>query len=452
LSHVEGQPGEVDRFVWQKAGRDRYEKLLGLYVTPPAWVIRFARFQGDVAERAEEYQVDVDGSGRVFRVNHNLPEARPGENLTEDEARGIARAALDEPTNFKEVSATAGKRPARTDWTFVFKDTRDYGLPEGEPRISIEVAGDQVADTARYVYVPEEWSRNERRQRNLPTIFGLACTIAVVAIVVGGAVVGVIHWSRKRAFSSRTFFTLFGILFLLGAVNIVNSWPALAAEASTAQPLALQGGIIIVTSLVAGLFTAAALALVAGLASANSNASQRLPLGRSILPGVSVGLVLAGAGALARNAAPSMSPFGGNLAAASMLVPAIGAAIGPLTAFFTQTLVLLSVMYAFDRRPRAAALWIIVGIAVAGSSGIETIPSWLIAGATTGLLLMIAYTLVFRHRRELLLISTATLAILSTIRDGLQHAYPAALAGSIAAAILLAIAQWVWFRTSATVE
>ena len=452
LSHVEGQPGEVNRFVWQKAGRDRYEKLLGLYVTPPAWVIRFARFQGDVAERAEEYQVYGDGSGRVFRVNHNLPEARPGENLTEDEARGMARSALDEPSNFKEVSAMAGKRPARTDWTFVFKDTRAYGLPEGEPRISIEVAGDQVADTARYVYVPEEWSRNERRQRNLPTIFGLACTIAVVAIVVAAAVVGVIHWSRKRAFSSRTCFTLFGILFLLGAVNIVNSWPALAAEASTAQPLALQGGIIIVTSLVAGLFTAAALALVAGLAGANANGAQRLPLGRSILIGVSVGLVLAGSGALARNAAPAMTPFWGNLAAASMFVPAIGAAIGPLTAFFTQTLVLLSVMYAFDRRPRAAALWIIVGIAVAGSSGIETIPSWLIAGATTGLLLMIAYTLVFRHRRELLLISTATLAILSTIRDGLQHAYPAALAGSIAAAILVAIAQWVWFRTSATVE
>jgi hypothetical protein len=57
LSHVEGQPGEINRFVWQTAGRDRYQKLLGVYVTPPSWVVRFARFQGDVAERAEEYQV-----------------------------------------------------------------------------------------------------------------------------------------------------------------------------------------------------------------------------------------------------------------------------------------------------------------------------------------------------------------------------------------------------------
>src|SRR5260370_165683 len=57
LSHVQGQPGEENRFVWQKAGRDRYERLLGLYVTPPNWSVRFARFQGDVAERAEEYHV-----------------------------------------------------------------------------------------------------------------------------------------------------------------------------------------------------------------------------------------------------------------------------------------------------------------------------------------------------------------------------------------------------------
>src|SRR5207237_5197159 len=54
LSRVEGQPREQHRFVWQKAGESVYEKLLGLYVAPPDWIARFARFQGDVAERAED--------------------------------------------------------------------------------------------------------------------------------------------------------------------------------------------------------------------------------------------------------------------------------------------------------------------------------------------------------------------------------------------------------------
>src|SRR5438477_6085833 len=115
----------------------------------------------------------------------------------------VAVGALESPANFTGVSADAAKRPARTDWTFVFKDTRDYGLPEGEPRISIEIAGDQVVDTARYGYVPEEWSRSERARQNLPGIFGLVWLIIVIAIGVGGAVVGIATRSRKRAFSAR---------------------------------------------------------------------------------------------------------------------------------------------------------------------------------------------------------------------------------------------------------
>ena len=447
LPHVEGQPGEVNRFVWQKAGRDRYRKLLGVYVTPPSWVVRFARFTGDVAERAEEYQVYVDGSGRAFRVSHDLPEARPGKNLTEGDARVIAESAVGEPLSyFKEVSADARKRPARTDWTFVLKDTRDYGLPEGEPRVSIEVAGGEVVDTARYVYVPEEWSRNERAQRNIPTILGVVCTIIIVSIVLGGAVVGVIHWSRKRPFAASVFAAVLSTLFLLGAINVINGWPAFAAQASTAQPLGLQLGIIIATSLVIGIFSAAALGLVAGLVSANRKASSTLPTGQNILLGILVGLAMAGAGALARHAAPSTSPLWGSLGPASAFIPVAGAALAPLGGYFTQTLILFTVLYLLDRKPRAAWFWIVVGLAISGSGSIDTIPAWLILGATTGIVLLLAYKFVFRHRPELLVITTGTLTILSAIRDGIQHMYPAALAGSFAAVALVTIAAWIWFR------
>ena len=65
---------------------------------------------------------------------------------------------------------------------------------------------------------------------------------------------------------------------------------------------------------------------------------------------------------------------------------------------------------------------------------------------------MIAYVLVFQHQPELLLVTTATLVVLSTIREGLQYAYPGALLGSIAAAMLLAIVAWVWFRGSVKVS
>jgi hypothetical protein len=449
LSSIEGLPREVDRFVWQKAGRDRYMKLLGVFVTPPSWVVRFTRFKGDVAERAEEYRVYIDGNGRAFRVNHDLPEARSGKRLMEDEARSIAVSALGDASQFKEVSAEASKKPARTDWTFVFKDTRDYGLPEGEPRVSIEVAGDQVADTVRYVYVPEEWSRKERAQRNLPAIFGLLCTILVIAVVAGGAVIGAVHWSRKRAFSTRVFGAVFAILFLLGTVNILNSWPILASQASTTQPLELYVGTIIVTTLVFGLFSAAGLGLVAGLVAASwQRPSTDALAGHRIVLAVSVGLVMAGAGALARHILPSTSPALGNLGPASTFVPFISTALSPLSVFFTQVLTLLIVLYLLNRHPHAAVVWIIAGIAIAGSSGIETVSSWLVLGSITGVLLMLAYVFVFRYRPELMLVTVATLVILSTLRDGFQQTYPSAISGSIIAAVLVALVAGVWFRGS----
>jgi hypothetical protein len=446
LSRGEGQPGGTDRFVWQTAGPERYRKLLGVYVMQPSWMVRFARFHGDVAERAEQYQVYSNGAGEIFRVSHELPEAKPGKNLTEDEARIIAVRALGDQSQFKEVSAQVAKRPSRTDWTFVFKDTRDYGLLQGEPRISIEVAGDQVTDTVRYVYVPEDWSRNERARRNLPAIFAVVCTITIVTIVVAGAIVGAIHWSRKRPFSARAFFAVFGAVFLLVAASVINNVPVFASQASTAQPLELQIGILIVTSLVFGVFTAAGLGLVAGLVAGDLRASGSLPVGKRLVIGVSIGLALAGAGSLARHVAPSTSPLWGNLAPVSAFIPFVVSALGPVNAFFTQAAILLTVLYGIHRRGRGSGIWIFLGIALAGSSSIETIPSWLIIGFTTGIVLMLAYLLVFRHCPELLLITTGTLVILSAIRDGVQRTYPLALPASLAGALCVAVTAWICFR------
>jgi hypothetical protein len=139
------------------------------------------------------------------------------------------------------------------------------------------------------------------------------------------------------------------------------------------------------------------------------------------------------------------------MAAASAYVPFVGMAISPLTAFFVQSVVLLTVVRALTRRPRALAFLIIVGLAVAGSGSIETIPSWIVVGLTTGIVLMLAYLLVFRHQPMIVVPATATAIAFSVLRDGIQHPFPTAIAGSIAAAALAAIVAWVWYRGSATV-
>src|SRR5262249_5181472 len=160
---------------------------------------------------------------------HDLPEGTPGKNLTEDEARAIALQVLPGSSNFKEISADAQKRPARTDWTFTFKDTRDYGLPEGEPRISTEAEGDHIVYTLHHVSGPDEWASTERGRQTLPNILSTICIVLIASIGASAAIIGAIHWSRNRRFSSKTFVAVFATLFITEVVNVVNNLPLIAS-------------------------------------------------------------------------------------------------------------------------------------------------------------------------------------------------------------------------------
>ena len=166
-----------------------------------------------------------------------------------------------------------------------------------------------------------------------------------------------------------------------------------------------------------------------------------------LVAGASLGLAFAGIGAVARHAVPSTSPLWGNLGPASAFIPFVTAALSPITGFFIQAIILLTVVYALVGKPGRAAFLIVVGLALAGSASIETIPSWLVVGATTGAVLMLAYLLAFRHEPMLVVPTTATLAVLATLRDGILHSYPAALAGAIAGALLITGAAWLWYRS-----
>ena len=116
--------------------------------------MRYARFEGEVAARAEEHIVWVGPEGALARREHRLAEETAGAALPEDEARTLARdapARLGGAADLAEVSAESSRRPARTDWTFTFRDETAGDLAGGEARVAVEIAGDEVVDTGRYV-------------------------------------------------------------------------------------------------------------------------------------------------------------------------------------------------------------------------------------------------------------------------------------------------------------
>src|SRR5262249_38850990 len=98
--------------------------------------------------------------------------------------------------------------------------------------------------------------------------------------------------------------------------------------------------------------------------------------------------------------------------------------LGPVSVLLTQTLILLTVLYGLHQRRRGSAVWILVGVALAGLS-IETITSWLIIGVTTGILLTILYRLVLRHEPQVLMITTAAMVCSECSKPPFPHPWQA---------------------------
>jgi membrane protease YdiL (CAAX protease family) len=458
LSSVQAQPDEQDRFIWQKGGKKNYDELIGKYLKPPQYKIRFVKFEGDVAERAEEYQVFIDNAGKAVRLRHELPEARPGDSLSVEAARQIAHAAITtnfqmDPLLLKEVSAVASKRPARQDWTFEFADTLNYSLEEGEARLAVKIAGKEVVDVYRYIHVPEEWTRQERNQRNLPQIVQIACVIVNVLLVIAGVIGAIVAWSRKN-FSVRTFLRFLALLFGLNLISIINSWPSLVAQFSTAQPFKTQAFIFIAGGLIGVLFLAFALALVIGFVQKWRREQTLLATSQAFAWGPALGVLTAGVTALTVYFAPSLKPTWAAYDAAGTLLPFLEIALDPLSQFLTQGTMLLLVFTAMDRftlgwtkrQALFSALLILVGLLMAGARSVETVPFWLLSGLAMGLILLLAYIFVLRFHLALVPLAAGAITVLAALKQGLYQAVPAALPGALIATVLISFVAFYWFK------
>ena len=139
----------------------------------------------------------------------------------------------------REVSARPSKLKARTDWTFTFADTAIAPLPQGEARIDVNIAGDEIASVRRYVFVPEDWTRQERAAGIRSTIARILAGVIFGGVLLAAAVLGVIVWSRGR-YAPVVFVLGTALMLAASLVNAANGYPTILASLSTAQPLPLQ--------------------------------------------------------------------------------------------------------------------------------------------------------------------------------------------------------------------
>jgi hypothetical protein len=454
LPRVAAAPDQAHRFVWETAGRERYLALLGAYLAPPRWVVRVATFEGDVAARAEEWAVTVSGDGAVGRIRHTLPEARPGPSLDEPAARRLAEQHLRqrlgvEPARLKPISAEPAKRPQRTDWTFTYADTTLPPLPQGEPRLRVVVAGDEVVDSERFVFVPEAWERADRNRRVVVELLQVIGAVTVVGTLLAATIAAVVAWSRRR-FVVPVGLSVAAVVLVVNVGQAANGWPTRVAGFSTAQPLPLQVLMVLLGVAVSSLVVSAAAGLGAGVAptwTRSGALTRRMATELAMAAGAALAAVQALAELLRARQAPVWPSFTG----AATAVPALAPALEALGRYMLLTVVVTVAVAWADRVTRgwtrrrgvAAGLLLVFGMVAGGTGAADTLREWVIAGGLAGLMLVLGTVFVGRYDLATVPIATGTMIILSVASRGLAPVYPGALVGSaLGLAGVGAVASW----------
>ena len=452
---VQGGRGQPHRFVWSEAGPEAFRAVLGRYLSSPRWRVRYAQFEGDVVARAEEYIVWIDANGTVARFEHRLAEDTAGASLEEEGARAIARGALtrlDTAADLVEVSAQSVRRPARTDWNFTFRDESVGNLEGGEARVAVEIDGDEVVDTSQYVFLPEQWRRENNQRQSAVSTTRSASRIVLWALFFAGAAAGVVRWSRGR-FNVRAALAIGGLSLTMSVIGAANNLPVLMNGLSTAQPLPLQLGMQVALLLVGSGMVAAMLGLVAGHVHGLASDPRAPGNATAAWGGLALGLGFLGAvtlaGAFPGNSAPPWS----NFAEASLALPWLGVALAPVQEFLVLALAAMLIVtsanaltaYGTRRRVAGAVGIFLIGALLAPGPVPNDVMSWWLVGTVGGLLLLGAYVWILRAYPALVVLAAAALTVPAVVASGLERAYNGALIGSLLATAGILVLAWRWF-------
>ena len=452
------------KFVWREAGAEAYRRLLGTVLAPPVWEVRYATFDGDVVERAEEWRVTIADDRSVRALVHTLPEQRAGARLARDAAQALAERALQtrfgvDATTLERIAADEQQRPARTDWSFVFGDRRASVGAGGEARYAVTVSGDEVTGAGRFVHVPETWTRNERERDNRLQVIGIAAVVVFFAAGLAALVVGIVGWVRHRV-DARLLRIVFAATFAIALLSALNGWPSVAMRLSTTEPLATQ----LTTKILGGVAAALLGALLAGLCAGVGAFGARMtpPLARigrwpATLAGIAAGAFVVGIQmALGALATPDMPRWPAS-AWESQALPVAGGLLSGFS-FLSFASLELFVVYVVSRLTRGFSqrLWLAVVVVVALEcaaalvQGRGNLAGALVAGLIAGVAAASVLLLLLRYDARLVPAYAATVVLMTGAVKAAQAS--AWLPFSADAVATVAMAVWLtrYLRRDAT--
>lgn len=456
ITQLEQYPDPIKRhrFIWQKGGKELYRTFINSYLSPQLFVARFVTWEGSVTERSEEHHLYFMPDGSFRRYTHKVPEATPGASLSKKEAKKKALEIITQQFNrtkdqLKEVSAVATKQPERLDWKVIYASTTDYPLDEGEARLEVSIAGDEVVDAYQYIHVPEQWERAYENKQAFSTIINMLCMLIVYILFLACAFLAFTRW--KIHATSALFFNFAGLSMIL-LFGLFNYWPSVIAMFNTSQPFTDQLFRIFSISAVMTVLQAAMLAVIISLVTQVRSIYRALPSSMALPIGISLGTFTAGSLAVITWLIPSLSPTWANFMPLGFAFPGISDVSSQLVLYITTTINLMLFIAISDlatnhwKRLRFVGIGIffIAGFVRAGLINAYNLPLLIATGLLVSLIIVCGYLFAIRFDYSIVPIATGTYAILQLVQQLVFNAYPYAILANIAAILLIASVSWYW--------
>lgn len=447
----------IHRFIWQTQPRELYHNLLGTYLTTAHWKIRFSLFEGDVAERAEEYVCFVATDGKVYRVWHILPEAQEGKSLSVGEARGIALNTIKEHFDLnmhelKEVSALDHKKPHRKDWNFIFQDTSLTLKDEGQARISIVIGGDKVVDYERFIFVPEVWTRAETLKESILSSCMIIALLFLILLIMLS--IGITAKTSLSHFSLSQFLFFFSMLIIISGISIINKIPLLSFNFISAQSFNSQ-----MFSTLSAMFGSVILQgfglgfLLTGLTVHYRQTAYKKNKFLYIV-GLMLPLAWYGTTALCTAFLPQLTPPVADLTALSCFSPLVNtfifgsfylllvvALLTPISLFFTYF-----TNHWKHKVTLGVTLCLGLGIALTTLSGAQSLIACFVVGLPIGFTLYLGHRYLLMNDPSLLIPVFASSLALNVLHNGLFQGYPTALTNALLGVIFVIGIGILWFK------
>lgn len=440
------------KLVWQTSGEDTFKKLQGNYLACPGWRVRFVRPELPLPDRAEEFSVFIAGDGSTIRYEHQLPETRPGAQLTVDAARTIAERQLRrlyglDPARIKAIASVEEKRPERKDWRFTWSDP-SVSLKQGEARVWIRIQGDALGGYGRYVFVPEDWSRADRAKGVVRGIVSGVCVALLAGLGIAASVGAVRDWMRGR-FSVKVFLVVGAAYLGLKGVEFAANLPKTMAGLSTNESFTVQLARMGAAVAMAFLIVSAVVGLWAGQRDAGSTPADGLRGGALFRLGLAAGMLATLAERLVQMCKPHDAPWSAGFEGANAALPCLGSLWFPESLFFAVlcSLCVYRFVRGVARAPRTRRISLgLVGLLCGIAANHPTWPVLALSGLTYAVALPLLDELARRTHWAVIIpfFFARTLARLAW--EFLVPGQPDSFVSTLTSFLLSTIAAWLLYR------